>query len=78
MANDHEEEKHSLFCEACGDCLDCYGEDPCTISADGKHVEPITDEQQDWEDYYAGAPDPLEQDMFVSDMQESHRGEPEF
>lgn len=26
------------FCEACGDCLACYGEDRCDASEDGKHV----------------------------------------
>jgi hypothetical protein len=28
------------FCEDCGDCLVCYGEDECSVSDDGKHVEP--------------------------------------
>ena len=26
------------FCDACGDCLACYYDDPCYDSADGKHV----------------------------------------
>lgn len=25
------------FCEECGDCLVCYGEDRCQVSEDGKH-----------------------------------------
>ena len=25
------------YCEQCGDCLDCYGEDACEHSEDGKH-----------------------------------------
>lgn len=25
------------FCEHCGDCLYCYGSDPCSVSADEKH-----------------------------------------
>lgn len=25
------------FCDACGDCLACYGSDPCFRSADGEH-----------------------------------------
>jgi hypothetical protein len=30
--------EHGPFCEACGDCLVCYGDFPCESSADGKHV----------------------------------------
>lgn len=30
----------TVFCDACGDCLDCYGEDPCYLTADGKHIAP--------------------------------------
>ena len=26
------------FCEDCGDCVECYGEDPCLVSSDGKHT----------------------------------------
>ncbi len=26
------------FCDACGDCLHCYGEDLCQHSEDGKHT----------------------------------------
>jgi hypothetical protein len=25
------------FCDACGDCLDCYGGDPCYESKSGEH-----------------------------------------
>lgn len=25
------------FCDHCGDCLHCYGGDPCTQSKDGEH-----------------------------------------
>lgn len=25
------------FCDKCGDCLRCYGEDPCAASPDGEH-----------------------------------------
>jgi hypothetical protein len=28
------------FCEACGDCLACYGEDACSGTSDGVHVPP--------------------------------------
>lgn len=30
----------TVFCEECGDCLDCRGEDPCHFTADGEHVPP--------------------------------------
>ena len=26
------------FCDACGDCLACYGEDKCSMSGDGCHI----------------------------------------
>lgn len=26
------------FCEQCGDCLACYGSDPCVHTEDGRHV----------------------------------------
>jgi len=26
------------FCDACGDCLGCYGEDECMYSRDGSHM----------------------------------------
>lgn len=26
------------FCEACGDCMSCYGGDPCTLDDTGRHV----------------------------------------
>lgn len=29
-----------VFCEECGDCLDCHGEDPCYFTDDGEHVPP--------------------------------------
>lgn len=29
-----------LFCEECGDCLKCYGEDRCSKSNNGKHSWP--------------------------------------
>jgi hypothetical protein len=32
------------YCEACGDCILCYGEDPCQNTPDGIHVAP-TDEE---------------------------------
>ena len=25
------------FCDSCGDCLHCYGGDPCLESSDGEH-----------------------------------------
>ncbi len=25
------------YCDACGDCLYCYDEEPCFFSEDGKH-----------------------------------------
>ncbi len=31
------------FCEACGDCLRCYWEDPCPYAEDGKHVGSLED-----------------------------------
>jgi hypothetical protein len=32
-------EEH-VYCEACGDCIGCHGEDRCPWSDDGKHVPP--------------------------------------
>lgn len=29
------------FCEECGDCLICYAEDRCLVSADGQHEWPL-------------------------------------
>lgn len=29
-----------IFCEACGDCIYCYGEDRCYKTEDGEHVLP--------------------------------------
>lgn len=26
------------FCDTCGDCLHCYGEDRCAHNADGEHM----------------------------------------
>lgn len=26
------------FCDTCGDCLSCYGDDPCVLSEGGKHL----------------------------------------
>ena len=26
------------FCDTCGDCLSCYGEDPCTGNKNGEHM----------------------------------------
>lgn len=26
------------FCDSCGDCLACYGEDICNLSESGKHI----------------------------------------
>jgi hypothetical protein len=34
----------AIFCASCGDCIRCYGEDPCTNTRDGIHVVP-TDEE---------------------------------
>jgi hypothetical protein len=31
------------YCEACGDCLDYFGEDPCALSADRQHTRPKSD-----------------------------------
>jgi len=31
------------FCEHCGDCMICYGEDRCLVAADGKHEQEMTD-----------------------------------
>lgn len=28
------------YCEHCGDCLSCYGDEPCSRSSDGKHSKP--------------------------------------
>ncbi len=25
------------FCEICGDCMYCYGGDPCVLADDGEH-----------------------------------------
>ena len=32
------------FCDACGDCLACYGDDPCTGADDGVHMWVYRDE----------------------------------
>lgn len=29
-----------IYCELCGECINCYGEDPCYFSTDGKHMPP--------------------------------------
>ncbi len=26
------------FCDTCGDCLVCFGEDDCLANADGNHI----------------------------------------
>lgn len=33
-------EAEHVFCEQCGDCLRCYGEDACPFSVDGTHTPP--------------------------------------
>jgi hypothetical protein len=50
------------FCDACGDCLLCYGGDPCPsgthwwVAYDGEDADRIEREritsQQGWEDYH--------------------------
>ena len=35
---------HPIYCDACGDCIVCYGEDPCYFTDDGEHIP-----QQDYE-----------------------------
>ena len=35
------------FCDTCGDCLYCYGEDRCYLNADGEHMWVMTEEQFD-------------------------------
>lgn len=33
-----------IYCELCGDCIVCFGEDPCYFADDGKHVEPTLEQ----------------------------------
>lgn len=36
------------YCELCGDCINCYAEDPCPYTEDGRHVgsfESVTKEE---------------------------------
>lgn len=38
-----------VFCDACGDCIACYGDEYCMESSDGQHsyVDPDDDEVVD-------------------------------
>lgn len=36
--------ENPLYCEACGDCIICFGEDPCFFSENGLHTLPEDDE----------------------------------
>ena len=29
--------ENPIYCEQCGDCVVCFGEDPCHFSTDGEH-----------------------------------------
>ena len=42
---DREPECGKDFCDTCGDCLACYGGDPCSKSKDGKHLWVIYEEE---------------------------------
>lgn len=36
--------ENPIYCDACGDCIVCYGEDICPLTKDGKHIPPQEDE----------------------------------
>jgi len=35
------------FCDLCGDCLDCYVDDPCPDTKDGKHSWVVYEKHED-------------------------------
>ena len=35
--------ENPIYCDACGDCIICYGEDPCPFTEDGRHIPPQDD-----------------------------------
>lgn len=41
------------FCDSCGDCLDCYGDDPCGRYGDEGHMWVVYEDQvaEFWADH---------------------------
>jgi hypothetical protein len=46
------------FCDACGDCLDCYWDDPCGRYGDEGHIWVIYEDQV--VDFWANHPEATE------------------
>ncbi len=37
-----------VFCVACHECIDCYGDEPCRKTPNGKHVAPRSLSKETW------------------------------